>query len=186
MTAQLFKEYVRQLDRCFAAKKSSILIVLYNALAHADVGNLSAFKLLFLPSNTTVLAQALDQGIIRSVKQIYRRKSIAQDVDRHGERQNGHDRPPVCYTPACALTDADFSDSDIVAAIAPRPDSSQSEEESDVEVHDGPLIVRSCACYNCDASFAKKRSLTGFEDTVVVARPPRRQVKITDLFAACP
>ncbi|KAH8029011.1 hypothetical protein HPB51_021915 [Rhipicephalus microplus] len=73
MTAQLFKENARQLDPRFAAKKRSILIVFDPASAHVDVGNLSAIKLLFLPPNTTAHAQPLNQGIICSVKQIYRK-----------------------------------------------------------------------------------------------------------------
>ncbi|XP_049513882.1 tigger transposable element-derived protein 4-like [Dermacentor silvarum] len=49
MTAQLFEEYVRQLDRRFAAKKRNVLIVLDNASAHVDLDNLTAIKLLFCP-----------------------------------------------------------------------------------------------------------------------------------------
>ncbi|KAH6948631.1 hypothetical protein HPB50_025410 [Hyalomma asiaticum] len=76
MTAQLFEEYVRQLDRHFSAKKRNVLIVLDNASAHVDLDNLTAIKLLFLPPNTTALAQPLDQGIIRSVKQTTRKNLL--------------------------------------------------------------------------------------------------------------
>ncbi|KAH8028057.1 hypothetical protein HPB51_012643 [Rhipicephalus microplus] len=92
------------------------------------------------------------------------------------------------------LTSPDFSDSDIVAAIAPRPDSSESEEEGDVEVDDGPSLSEAARAVTVMRAFAEKRGLmdrlarglTDFEDAVVEARPPRRQVKITDFFAACP
>lgn len=262
MTAQLFEEYVRQLDRRFAAKKRSILIVLDNASSHVDVGNLSAIKLLFLPPNTTALAQPLDQGIIRSVKQIYRknllrRMLLAMESDKtysidllgaihllahswmqvqpatiqncfaraqfkmpeggNDENEDGEDTEDCESLLAEVLerqgegveklnfgtfrdvdgdvvTSPNFSDSDIVAAVAPRPDSSESEEESDVEVDDGPSLSEAARAVTVMRAFAEKRGLmdrlahglTDFEDAVVAARPPRRQVKITDFFAARP
>ncbi|KAG0419080.1 hypothetical protein HPB47_004372 [Ixodes persulcatus] len=76
MTAKIFKEYVRPLDRRFAAKKRSVVVVLDNASGHVQVENLSAIKLAFLALNTIVLAQPLGQGIIRAVKQTYRKNLL--------------------------------------------------------------------------------------------------------------
>ncbi|KAL1436876.1 hypothetical protein MTO96_049273 [Rhipicephalus appendiculatus] len=53
-------------------------------------------------------------------------------------------------------TSPDFTDSDIVAAVAPRPASSESEEDSDVEVDDGPLTIRSGASCGSDASLRRE------------------------------
>ncbi|KAH8019017.1 hypothetical protein HPB51_019214 [Rhipicephalus microplus] len=212
------------------------------------------------------LAQPLDQGIIRSVKQIYRknllrRMLIAMEsaktysidllgaihllahswmqvqpatirncfaraqfkMPEEGNDENMEDNEDGEDTEDCesllvevlerqgegvdkfnfgtfrdvdgdVLTSPDFSDSDIVAAIAPRPDSSESEEEGDVEVDDGPSLSEAARAVTVMRAFAEKRGLmdrlarglTDFEDAVVEARPPRRQVKITDFFAACP
>ncbi|XP_037564678.1 tigger transposable element-derived protein 4-like [Dermacentor silvarum] len=256
MTAQLFEEYVRQLDRRFAAKKRNVLIVLDNASAHVDLDNLTAIKLLFLPPNTTALAQPLDQGIIRSVKQTYRKnllrrmllvmdsgktytidllgavhllahswrevqpatiqncfaraqfKILEGDDDADGgdaedcenllvevlERQGAADEEVNFGTfrdvDGDVTTSPDFSDSDIVAAVAPRPASSESEEDSDVEVDDGPSLSDAARAVAVMRAFAEKRGLmdklaaglADFEDAVVAARPPRRQVKITDFL----
>ncbi|EEC19457.1 transposase, putative [Ixodes scapularis] len=76
MTAKIFEEYVRLLDRRFAAKKRNVIVVLDNASAHVQVENLSAIKLVFLAPITTALAQPLDQGIIRAVKQTYRKNLL--------------------------------------------------------------------------------------------------------------
>ncbi|XP_064468659.1 tigger transposable element-derived protein 4-like [Ornithodoros turicata] len=44
MTAVLFEEYVRLLDRRFAAKNRRVVVVLDNASSHVDVANLTAIK----------------------------------------------------------------------------------------------------------------------------------------------
>uniref|UniRef100_A0A2R5LAU9 Putative tick transposon n=1 Tax=Ornithodoros turicata TaxID=34597 RepID=A0A2R5LAU9_9ACAR len=76
MTAVLFEEYVRLLDRRFAAKNRRVVVVLDNASSHVDVANLTAIKLVFLAPNTTSLSQPLDQGVIRVVKQLYRKNLL--------------------------------------------------------------------------------------------------------------
>ncbi|XP_037558463.1 jerky protein homolog-like [Dermacentor silvarum] len=225
-------------------------------MAHVDLDNLTAIKLLFLPPNTTALAQPLDQGIIRSVKQTYRKnllrrmllvmdsgktytidllgavhllahswrevqpatiqncfaraqfKILEGDDDADGEdaedcenllvevleRQGAADEEVNFGTfrdvDGDVTTSPDFSDSDIVAAVAPRPASSESEEDSDVEVDDGPSLSDAARAVAVMRAFAEKRGLmdklaaglADFEDAVVAARPPRRQVKITDFL----
>nr|XP_050032048.1 tigger transposable element-derived protein 6-like [Dermacentor andersoni] len=71
MTAQLFEKHSRQLDWRFATQQRNVLVVLNNASAHVNLDDMASIKLLFLPPNTTVLAQPLNEGIIHSVKQIY-------------------------------------------------------------------------------------------------------------------
>ncbi|KAH8038476.1 hypothetical protein HPB51_001649 [Rhipicephalus microplus] len=73
MTAKLFEEYVRLIDRRFAAKKGKVVLILDNASVHVALDNLTAVKLAFLPPNTSAIAQPLDQGIIRAVKQLYKK-----------------------------------------------------------------------------------------------------------------
>ncbi|KAH6945427.1 hypothetical protein HPB50_008397 [Hyalomma asiaticum] len=59
-----------------AREKRKILLVLGNASEHVALDNLSAIELFFLPPNTAALAQPLDQGIIRSVKHLYRKNLL--------------------------------------------------------------------------------------------------------------
>lgn len=72
MTAALFEEYVRHLDRKFAAAGRSVLFVVDNCPAHGDIQNLQAIRLVFLPPNTTSLSQPMDQGVIHHTRKIYR------------------------------------------------------------------------------------------------------------------
>ncbi|KAH8009960.1 hypothetical protein HPB51_023016 [Rhipicephalus microplus] len=76
MTAKLSEEYMRLIDCRFAAKNRRVVIILDNALAHVALDNLTAVKLAFLPPNTTAIAQPLDQGIIRAVKQLYKKNLL--------------------------------------------------------------------------------------------------------------
>ncbi|XP_064479059.1 tigger transposable element-derived protein 4-like [Ornithodoros turicata] len=73
MTSKVFEEYVRLLDRRFTAKGRKIVIALDNASSHTQLENWTSVELAFLPPNTTAIVQPLDQGVIRSVKQIYRK-----------------------------------------------------------------------------------------------------------------
>ncbi|KAH8024926.1 hypothetical protein HPB51_002340 [Rhipicephalus microplus] len=57
MTAKLFEEYVRLIDRHFAAKNRRVVVILDNASAHVALDNLTAVKLAFLLPNTTAIAQ---------------------------------------------------------------------------------------------------------------------------------
>lgn len=72
MTAAILEEYVRQLDRKFAAAGRNVLFVIDNCPAHGDIQNLQAIKLVFLPPNTTSLSQPMDQGVILHTRKIYR------------------------------------------------------------------------------------------------------------------
>lgn len=65
-----------QLDHHLSAQQRNVLIGLDNVLVHVTLDNLAAIKLLFLPPNTTTLTQPLDQGIIHSVKQLYRKNLL--------------------------------------------------------------------------------------------------------------
>lgn len=72
MTAAIFEEYVRFLDRKFASKGRKVLFVIDNCPAHGDIRNLEAVKIVFLPANTTAISQPMDQGVILQTRKIYR------------------------------------------------------------------------------------------------------------------
>ena len=71
MTAELFEEWVRQLDRKFSAVNKKIALIIANCTAHPHVEQLNSFELIFLPPNTTSHTQPMDQGIIRTLKAKY-------------------------------------------------------------------------------------------------------------------
>ena len=71
MTAEIFEEWVRQLDRKFSAGNSKITLIIDNCTAPPHVEQLNSTELIFLLPNTTSHAQAMDQGIIRALKAKY-------------------------------------------------------------------------------------------------------------------
>ncbi|KAH8028781.1 hypothetical protein HPB51_019580 [Rhipicephalus microplus] len=57
-------------------KNRRVVIILDNTSGHVALDNLTAVKLAFLPPNTTAIAQPLGQGIIRAVKQLYKKNLL--------------------------------------------------------------------------------------------------------------
>ena len=51
-----------------------------NCPAHPHIENLKAIKLFFLPPNTTSITQPMDQGVIRSLKAIYRTNAVRKII----------------------------------------------------------------------------------------------------------
>ena len=68
MTAEIFKEWARQLDRKFSAANSKIALNIGNCTVHPRVEQLNSIELIFQPPNTTSHTQLMDQGIIRALK----------------------------------------------------------------------------------------------------------------------
>lgn len=73
MTAEIFSDWVRTLDRKFASQGRQILLFVDNCTAHCEVQGLKAIRLAFLPKNTTAVLQPMDLGIIKNLKTLYRR-----------------------------------------------------------------------------------------------------------------
>ena len=76
MTAELFEEWVRELDRMFSAAKRKIALIFDNCTAHPHVEQLASIELIFLPPNTTSHTQPMDQGVICSLKAKYRSLAV--------------------------------------------------------------------------------------------------------------
>ena len=77
MTSNLFEEWLHQVNNKMKHEKRRILMFLDNAPCHPELREtLSNIKLQFFPPNTTSRLQPLDQGIIKHVKVIYRKKLI--------------------------------------------------------------------------------------------------------------
>lgn len=73
MTAEIFSDWVRALDRKFASQGRKILLFVDNCTAHCEVQGLKAIRLAFLPKNTTAVLQPMDLGVIKNLKTLYRR-----------------------------------------------------------------------------------------------------------------
>ena len=79
MTSDLFIEWLVEWDRSLQLKKRKILLLVDNCPAHPTPPSLKSIKLMFLPPNTTSIIQPLDQGIIKCLKQLYR-KSLCESI----------------------------------------------------------------------------------------------------------
>ena len=76
----LFEEWVTEMDRKFASEGRKIALIIDNCPAHPEIENLKAIKLFFLLPNTTSLTQPMDQGVIRSLKAIYRKNIVRKII----------------------------------------------------------------------------------------------------------
>ena len=76
MTAYLFTDWIRTVNRTMRRQRRNILMFLDNASSHSEDVRLSNVTLKFLPPNTTSVLQPLDQGIIRAFKARYRKLMI--------------------------------------------------------------------------------------------------------------
>ena len=86
MTAEIWREWLFQLNASMKLKKRHIILFVDNCSAHKNDQVLSNVKLEFLPPNTTSLIQPCDQGIIRNFKYFYRSimmKKIISIIDSH-------------------------------------------------------------------------------------------------------
>lgn len=68
--------WIQQLDALFGKQKRKIILSVDNCPAHPRDIPTTNIKLVFLPPNTTSKLQPLDQGIIKVIKQKYRKKLV--------------------------------------------------------------------------------------------------------------
>lgn len=80
MDGNLFTEWVKGVDRKFAAQDRKIALIIDNCPAHPTIDGLKAVELIFLPPNTTSKTQPMDQGVIRSLKAFYRHSLIKRYI----------------------------------------------------------------------------------------------------------
>ena len=80
MDGDLFTEWVKELDRKYAAQDRKIALIVDNCPANPEVDGLKAIELIFLPPNTTLKTQPMDEGVIRSLKAFYRHSVIKRYI----------------------------------------------------------------------------------------------------------
>ena len=71
MDSQIFEEWVRKPNRTFRIEGRAFALLIDNFPAHPFVSDLTNVSLVFLPPNSTLVLQAMDQGIIKSLKAHY-------------------------------------------------------------------------------------------------------------------
>ncbi|XP_065653015.1 tigger transposable element-derived protein 4-like [Hydra vulgaris] len=80
MSAELFEEWVKEIDRKFSFQKRKIPLIVDNCSAHPNVQKLDWVELIFLPPNTTLITQPMDQGVNRSLKAKYRLLTVKKQI----------------------------------------------------------------------------------------------------------
>lgn len=76
MTGILLIEWVHQLNCEFVKQKRKVLLFVDNCPAHSKEITLTNIKLVFFPLNATNKLLPLDQGVIKVLKQKYRKKFV--------------------------------------------------------------------------------------------------------------
>ena len=80
VTADLFDEWMRKLDREMGAENRKIAMVVDNCTAHPHY-QYENIELFFLPPNTTSRSQPMDGGVIKNLKFHYRRILATRRLD---------------------------------------------------------------------------------------------------------
>lgn len=80
MTSAIFENYLKSWDSELIKQKRKILLIVDNCPAHPDV-KLRNIKLHFFPPNATSVLQPMDQGVIRSLKQFYRKQMLLKIME---------------------------------------------------------------------------------------------------------
>lgn len=80
MTAEIFEDFIRQIDRKMKIQARKICIVIDNCPAHPMIKGLTNVTLVRLPKNTTSKTQPMDGGVIRMVKSGYRRRLVKRKL----------------------------------------------------------------------------------------------------------
>jgi hypothetical protein len=77
MTSDLFNEYLKALDAKMGGKNRKIVLFIDNCPAHPkNIDHLSNVHVEFLPENSTVISQHMDQGVIKVLKTYFRKRLV--------------------------------------------------------------------------------------------------------------
>lgn len=76
MTSQIFEDWLKKINKFFISQERKILLLMDNGPCHLIKQKFSNIEMLLLPKNSTPLTQPLDQGIIRSFKNFYRKNFL--------------------------------------------------------------------------------------------------------------
>jgi hypothetical protein len=80
MTSDIFEIEMKLFNEKMRRKDRNGIVFLDNATCHRNMSSLSNVNLVFLPPNTTSHLQPLDQGIIKTMKTLYRKKLLTKNL----------------------------------------------------------------------------------------------------------
>ena len=81
MDSEIFKDWIKPVDRKFLAQNCKVAFIDNNYPAHLHVPGLMIIVLIFLPPNTTSVTQLMDHGVIRSLRTKYLAKIIHKHIN---------------------------------------------------------------------------------------------------------
>jgi hypothetical protein len=96
MNGELFTKWVERLDRRFRTRGKKIALVIDNAPSHPRVKTTNV-EIVFLPPNTTAASQPMDQGIIKNLKERYKRQAVMKKLTA---MDAGKDMPTITVADA--------------------------------------------------------------------------------------
>lgn len=92
MTSSIFEEWLQKLDKRFHRENRKVLLFIDNCPAHPKITkDLKSIKLAFFPPNMTSKLQPMDQGVIKNLKQIYRKKCVQRLIRNIESGKEIHD-----------------------------------------------------------------------------------------------
>ena len=80
MNSNLFSDWLKDLDKKMTRANRKILLFIDNCPAHNIIPPLVSVEVKFFPPNTTSKLQALDQGIIKNAKVLYRHEVVRKTI----------------------------------------------------------------------------------------------------------
>nr|XP_011440876.2 tigger transposable element-derived protein 4-like [Crassostrea gigas] len=89
-TGEIFITWIKQLDKKMKRKKRKIALVINNCPAHPKILGLQSIELVFLPQNTTLKTQRMDQGIIQNLKVHYRKRVLVRYISAIDRKETPH------------------------------------------------------------------------------------------------
>ena len=106
MTAELFEEWVRQLDQMFSAANMKIALIIDNYDAHPHVEQLNSIELIFLPPKTVSHTQPMDQGITRALKAKHRSLAVQKLI---AALEKKHPVPTISILSAITMLEKEWN-----------------------------------------------------------------------------
>ncbi|UYV61872.1 hypothetical protein LAZ67_1006907 [Cordylochernes scorpioides] len=88
MTGAIFTNWLKKLDQIFKRRERKILLILDNCPAHQIPEGLQNIEIRFLPALTTSALQPCDTGIIKALKDQYRKRMIMYLLTCMEEKKN--------------------------------------------------------------------------------------------------
>ena len=180
MTSQIFLDWLRRLNARMVEENRNIVLFLDNCSSHAKAtssANLSNITIHYLPPNSTSRTQPTDQGVIRSLKCVYRRKLLEQIVSAFDAGKDVKELLKINLKDAILLLSASWKSVTVRTisncfrhAAFSQPDGNATANVSDVERDQSsittPLWQQAAGALGVDAADGDLSSFVAVDDDV--------------------